>query len=57
MYGTVRLVAFLATDTRSMIEAVLGNDQVGKLSYAARLAQALRPGMLLLTNASLTAPT
>lgn len=47
-YPMIRLVALIATGTRTIIEAVFGSDQVGELSYADRLADALRPGMLLL---------
>lgn len=47
-YPMIRLVALVATGTRGIIEAVFGTDQVGELSYADRLAGALRPGMLLL---------
>nr|WP_241249769.1 IS4 family transposase [Agrococcus sp. KRD186] len=47
-YPMIRLVALVATGTRTIIEAVFGTDQIGELSYADRLADALRPGMLLL---------
>jgi len=47
-YPMIRLVALVATGTRTIIEAVFGTDRLGQLSYATRLAEALRPGMLLL---------
>ena len=47
-YPMIRLVALVAVGTRMIIDAVFGTDQVGELSYADRVAQALRPGMLLL---------
>lgn len=47
-YPMIRLVALVTTGTRSIIDAVFGTDRVGELSYAATLARALQPGMLLL---------
>lgn len=47
-YPMIRLVAIVTAGTRSVIEAVFGTDQVGELTYAERVAAALRPGMLLL---------
>lgn len=47
-YPMIRLVAVVATGTRTVIEAVFGSDRTGELSYACQVAQALRPGMLLL---------
>lgn len=47
-YPMIRLVAIVASGTRSVIEAVFGTDAVGELSYAERLCGALAPGMLLL---------
>ena len=46
-YPMVRLVALIATGTRSMIDAVFGTDRVGELSYADTLLGALRSPMLL----------
>lgn len=47
-YPMIRLVALVATGTRSVIEATFGSDHVGELTYARTLLEALRPGMLLL---------
>ncbi|WP_427008591.1 transposase domain-containing protein [Pseudarthrobacter sp. H2] len=47
-YPMIRLVALVASGTRSVIEAVFGSDRTGELSYASQVAAALRPGMLLL---------
>lgn len=44
----IRLVALVATGTRSAIDAVFGSDKTAELAYAGQLAQALRPAMLLL---------
>lgn len=47
-YPMIRPAAVVATGTRSVIEAVFGSDRNGELSYAGQVAQALKPGMLLL---------
>lgn len=47
-YPMIRLVAIIASGSRSVIEAVFGSDKVGELAYAEQVARALRPGMLLL---------
>lgn len=54
-YPMVRLVALIATGTRSMIDAVFGTDRVGELSYADTLLGALRSGMLLLADRNFAA--
>lgn len=47
-YPMIRLVALVATGTRSVIDAVFGSDKTGELTYAGQVTRALRPGMLLL---------
>ncbi|MCO4251894.1 IS4 family transposase [Pseudarthrobacter raffinosi] len=47
-YPMIRLVAIVTAGTRDVIEAVFGTDKIGELTYAERVATALRPGMLLL---------
>lgn len=47
-YPMIRLVAIVATGTRTIIDAVFGSDQVGELTYASQLTKALHGGMLLL---------
>lgn len=49
-YPMLRMVALVVCGTRSILEAVFGSDQVGELTYASRLASALKPGMVLLTD-------
>ena len=44
----IRLLALVATGTRSMLDVPFGSDRVGELTYAGRLAEALTSGMLLL---------
>ncbi|MEW1982587.1 IS4 family transposase [Citricoccus sp. NPDC079358] len=47
-YPMIRLVAIVTAGTRHVIEAAFGTDKIGELTYAERVATALRPGMLLL---------
>lgn len=54
-YPMVRLVALIATGTRSMIDAVFGTDRVGELSCADTLLGALRSPMLLLADRNFAA--
>jgi hypothetical protein len=49
-YPMIRLIVIVAVGTRSVIEAVFGPDSTGELTYADRVAAALRPGMLLLAD-------
>lgn len=47
-YPMIRLVAIITAGTRSVIDVVFGSDRIGELTYASKVAAALRPGMLLL---------
>lgn len=49
-YPMIRLVAIVTAGTRHVVEAAFGTDKVGELTYAERVATALRPGMLLLAD-------
>lgn len=47
-YPMIRIVALVATGTRSIINAVYGPDRVSELAYTHQLISSLSPGMLLL---------
>ncbi|TWP38016.1 IS4 family transposase [Leekyejoonella antrihumi] len=54
-YPMIRLLALVATGTRSMIDVAFGTDRVGELTYAAQLTRALTRGMLLLGDRNFAA--
>lgn len=54
-YPMIRLVAIVTAGTRHLVEAVFGTDKIGELTYADRVAAALRPGMLLLGDRNFAA--
>lgn len=47
-YPMIRIVALIATGTRTIINAVCGPDKVSELAYTHQLISSLSPGMLLL---------
>lgn len=47
-YPMIRIVALVATGTRSIINAVCGSDKISELAYTHQLIASLLPGMLLL---------
>jgi Insertion element 4 transposase N-terminal/Transposase DDE domain len=49
-YPLLRLVALVSCGTRSVIDAVFGPASSGETTYAARLLNSLRPGMLMLAD-------
>jgi hypothetical protein len=49
-YPMLRLLAVVACGTRTVIDAVFGSYEVGETSYAPRLLDCLKPGMLLLAD-------
>jgi hypothetical protein len=49
-YPMVRLLAVVACGTRTILGAVFGSCDSGETTYASRLVNCLRPGMLLLAD-------
>jgi hypothetical protein len=49
-YPMLRLLAVVACGTRTVIDAVFGPYPTGEISYAPRLFDCLKPGMLLLAD-------
>lgn len=47
-YPMIRVVALVATGTRTIINAVCGPDRVSEVAYTHQLIRSLSPGMLLL---------
>lgn len=47
-YPMIRVVALVATGTRTIINAVCGPDKVSEVAYTHQLIRSLSPGMLLL---------
>src|SRR3954447_26810909 len=45
-FPMVRVLALVACDTRTIIDAVFGTDRVGELGYAGRLLGSTRAGMI-----------
>ncbi|MEV4130090.1 transposase domain-containing protein, partial [Nocardia sp. NPDC049707] len=56
-YPMLRLVAVVACGTRTVLDAVFGPDSSGETTYAPRLFDCLRPGMLLLADRRFDAAT
>jgi hypothetical protein len=54
-YPLLRVVAIVACGTRSVIDAVFGTYRTGETTYAAGLAGAVGPGMILLADRNFAA--
>lgn len=54
-YPMLRLMTIVACGTRTVIAAVFGTDRIGETTYAPRLMESLRPGMLLLADRNFAA--
>ncbi|MDZ7883430.1 MAG: IS4 family transposase [Mycobacterium sp.] len=49
-YPMLRLLTVVACGTRTVIDAVFGSYRVGETTYAPKLLQCMKPGMLLLAD-------
>lgn len=54
-YPMLRLVTIVECSSRTILNAVFGSYRVGEITYAPRLAQSLRPGMVLLGDRNFAA--
>ncbi len=54
-YPMLRLVSIVACGTRTVIDAVFGSYRLGETTYAPRLSDCLRPGMVLLGDRNFAA--
>lgn len=54
-YPMIRLIAIIATGTRTVVDAVFGSDRVSELRYADVLASRLHRGMLVLGDRNFSA--
>lgn len=56
-YPMLRLLTIVACGTRTVIDAVFGPYRVGETTYAPKLLECLRPGMLLLADRNFAVTT